>query len=130
MKKEKAAKLSIKELVWYIIAGVAMFAGVFMIIFGIIGHHMGGNLDQNFIKQAEKNIVLDFRIWGIILLASGMLIAVIALVVFAKSADRNIERTIRRQQRLDASITEAMEIRPAVQTIEVESKPVEEKKPE
>ena len=127
MKKENSKKLQVKELIWYFLAGILGFAGLFMMVFGIIGHHLGGNLEQNFIKQAEKNIVLDFRIWGIILLASGLVIALIALVYFARSADRDIEKAIRRQQRLNAQLTEGMEIKPAVQTIEVESTPVDEK---
>lgn len=96
-------------------------------IFGIIGHHMSGNLEQNFIKQAEKSIVLDFRIWGIILLASGTIVALIALVYFAMRADRNNEKILRRQQRLSASSVEGLEIKPAVQTIEVDSTPSEVK---
>lgn len=127
MKKENSKKLQVKELIWYFLAGILGFAGLFMMVFGIIGHHLGGNLEQNFIKQAEKNIVLDFRIWGIILLASGLVIALIALIYFARSADRDIEKAIRRQQRLNAQLTEGMEIKPAVQTIEVESTPVDEK---
>ena len=127
MKKENSKKLQVKELIWYFLAGILGFAGLFMMVFGIIGHHLGGNLEQNFIKQAEKNIVLDFRIWGIILLAAGLVIALIALVYFARSADRDIEKAIRRQQRLNAQLTEGMEIKPAVQTIEVESTPVDEK---
>lgn len=127
MKKENSKKIQFKELIWYFLAGILGFAGLFMMVFGIVGHHLGGSLEQNFIKQAEKNIVLDFRIWGIILLASSLVIALIALVYFARSADRDIEKAIRRQQRLNAQLTEGMEIKPAVQTIEVESTPVDEK---
>ncbi len=127
MKKQNTNKIEFKELIWYFIAGVLAFGGVFMMIFGIIGHHMSGNLEQNFIKQAEKNIVLDFRIWGIILLAAGVVIALIALVYFASKADRNNEKILRRQQRLNTSLTEGMEIKPAVQTIEVDSTLVENK---
>ncbi len=127
MKKQNINKIEFKELIWYFIAGVLAFGGVFMMIFGIIGHHMSGNLEQNFIKQAEKNIALDFRTWGIILLAAGVVIALIALVYFASKADRNNEKILRRQQRLNASLTEGMEIKPAVQTIEVDSTLVENK---
>lgn len=127
MKKQNTNKIEFKELIWYFIAGVLAFGGIFMMIFGIIGHHMSGNLEQNFIKQAEKNIALDFRTWGIILLAAGVVIALIALVYFASKADRNNEKILRRQQRLNASLTEGMEIKPAVQTIEVDSTLVENK---
>ena len=128
MKNKHSKKLSPKELVWYILAGLLIFTGLFMVVFGIIGHQMNVPYEQNFIKQAEKNMFLEFRLFGLIFLGSGMIIGVIALVYFAKTADREIEKTIRRQQRLSSSLTAGMEIKPAVQTIEVE--PEADKKPQ
>lgn len=136
MKKE-VRKISGKELAWYIVAGVVALLGLTSLIFGIVGHHLSVSLDNNFIKQAEKVIVLDFRTWGVIALAGAMVIALITLLVFAKISDRDIEKTIRRQQRIATSnALNDMEIKPAVETIEVEAtpapiaKPVEEKKEE
>ena len=130
MKKENKA-ISRKEIAWYIIAGFIAILGVVSIVFGVIGHHMGGDLSSNFIKQAETKTGLGFRAWGIIAVALGAIIAIITLSVFAKEYDRNIEKTIRRQQRV-VNVNTDMEIRPAVQTIEVESmvKPATEETPE
>ena len=117
-----------KELVWYIVSGVLAVLALTSLVFGIVGHHLPGNLDDNFIKQAEKAIVLDFRTWGVIVLAIAAIIATINLLAFAKSSDREVEKTLRRQQRLaNSSALNEMEIKPAVQTVEVESTPVEEK---
>ena len=125
MKKE-VRKISGKELTWYIIAGVVALLGLTSLIFGIVGHHLSVSLDNNFIKQAEKVIVLDFRTWGVIALAGAMVIALITLLVFAKISDRDIEKTIRRQQRIATSnALNDMEIKPAVETVEVDATPVE-----
>ena len=127
MKKE-ATKREIKgkELVWYIVAGVLAVLALTSLVFGIVGHYLPGSLEDNFIKQAEKNIVLDFRTWGVIVLAAAAIIATIDLLVFAKSSDREVEKTLRRQQRLaNSSALNEMEIKPAVQTVEVESAPVQ-----
>lgn len=132
MKKEKVSK---KELAWYIIGGILAFFGLTLIVFGIIGNHMNTTTDNNFVKQAENavmsalNIKLDFRMWGIIFLLVGMIVVVIALNFNAKKTDREVEKTIRRQQRLNAGMNVNTEVKSAVEIIEdVPSQPVEEKK--
>ena len=119
MKKTSTRKVKVVELVFYILAGVVALVGLTSTVFGIVGHHLNVPLKDNWIKTAESNIVLDFRIWGIILLASAAVIAVIVLVIFAQGADRQYEKTLRRQQRLTSSAVSEMEIKPAVQTVDV-----------
>ena len=128
MKKTSTRKIHPVEIVFYSIAAVLAVVGLVSLTFGIVGHHLTVPLDDNWIKTAEKSIVLDFRIWGLIFLASAALVAVIVLMIFASGADRAYEKTLRRQQRLSSNITDEMEIKPAVETIEVDSTPVEEKK--
>ena len=128
MKKPSTKKIHPVEIVFYSIAAVLAFVGLVSLVFGIVGHHLTVPLDDNWIKTAEKSIVLDFRLWGLILIASAALVAVVVLIIFASGADRAYEKTLRRQQRLNSSITSEMEIKPAVETIEVEAKPVEEEK--
>ena len=107
-------KLSWKEIVWYVISGV----------FAIFGHHMNVPLNENFIKTAENalikalNIPFDFRIWGIIFLFVGLVIAIITLNVHAKKVDREVEKTIRRQQRLNAGLNEEIAVKSAVEIVE------------
>ena len=128
MKEKK--KLSVKpvELVFYIISAVIAFVGLTSMTFGIVGHHLTVPRAENWIKTAEDAIVLDFRIWGLILVAAAAIIAVIVLVIFAHSSDRVYEKTLRRQQRLNSSLASEMEIKPAVETVEVDSNPVEPEK--
>ena len=99
----------------------------------MIGHFMPGSVEDNFVKQAEKNIVLNFTWWGLILIGVAAVIAIIVLLVFAKQADRDTEKTIRRQQRLaSANVMKDMEIKPAVEEIDVGAmvKPATEEKVE
>ena len=125
MKKTSTKKIGVLEIVLYSIAAVVAFVGLVSLTFGIVGQHLTVALDVNWIKTAEANIVLDFRIWGIILVSTAAVMAVIVLMIFASRADRKYEKSLRRQQRLSASAVDNMEIRPAVETVEVDSKPVE-----
>lgn len=117
-------KLSWKEIVWYVISGVFAFGGLILITFGIFGHHMNVPLNENFIKTAENalikalNIPFDFRIWGIIFLFVGLVIAIITLNIHAKKVDREVEKTIRRQQRLNAGLNEEIAVKFAVEIVE------------
>ena len=126
-KKENNRKgLHPVEWVFYSIAAVVAILGIVSLVFGIVGYHLNVPPEDNFIALAEAKIVLNFRYWGLILIGSGALIAVIVLSIFAQSADRKYEKNLRRQQRLSSSKISEMEIKPAVETIEVESKPVTE----
>lgn len=119
----KKKQLSWKELAWYIVGGMVALFGVALMIFGIIGHHIQ-NRSANFVKDAEEALIakikinLDFRMWGIIFLALGMFVVIVALNYFAKKVDRENEKTIRRQQRLSSSLAKDIEVKDAVQIIE------------
>ena len=115
-------KISTKEFIWYAACGIVIVFGIICMVFGIIGYHMPAS--NNFIKDFEAKIPLDLRIWGIIFMAAGVVVAVIALVVNAKKADREIEKKVRREQRLAAQSNMNVEVKSAVQI--VEEKPVEE----
>lgn len=119
----KKQQLSWKELTWYIIGGIVSLFGIALITFGIIGHHISDR-SVNFVKDAEEKLIskikipFDFRIWGIIFMFLGIIIIVVALNYFAKKVDREVEKTIRRQQRLNAGMNTDIEVKSAVQVIE------------
>ncbi len=126
MRKSKGntKRIHVAELILYIVSAVALVVGLTSLTFGIVGHHINVPLEDNWIIKAETSIVLDFRIWGIIIISSAALVSVVTLVAFASGADRQYEKSLRRQQRLSSSAINEMEIKPAVETIEVESNPV------
>ena len=119
-------KISTKEFIWYAACGLVIVFGLICMIFGIVGYHMPAT--NNFIRDFEAKIPLDLRIWGIIFMAIGVLVGVVALVVNAKKADREIEKKNRREQRLAAQNNMDIEVKSAVQI--VEEKPAEEPAPE
>lgn len=120
----KKQKITVVEFVWYAIASVIAIFGIILMVFGIVGHHLPGSLNDNFVKNAEKNLPLPFILSGVILVAIGVVLGIIVLCYYAKKADRDIERTIRRQQRLAAQNSNTITgIKSAVEV-------VEEKQPE
>ena len=129
-------KVSNKEFAWYCVGGIFAVLGLALIIFGIIGDHMHVNLDYNFIKSSEAKreeaikIPFGFRILGIISLALGMLVIIITLNYNAKKVDREVEKTVRRQQRLNAGNGTTIAVKDAVQVLDetpvVEASPAKE----
>ena len=119
-------KVTTKEFIWYLAAGLLAFLGLVAIVFGIIGYHMAGPTGTNFILEFEEKIDFELRFIGLIFIAAGLLLAVIVLLVNAKKADREVEKKIRREQRLAAQANQTIEVKKAVEIIE--EKPVVEVK--
>ncbi len=127
-------KISKKEFAWYVVGSIIAIFGLTLMIMGIVGHHLGGSLSDNFVKTAETKIstslkfTFSFRIAGIIFLSAGVLLLAAALAFNARKTDREVERSIRRQQRISASQA-AVEVKSAVEYIEEPApQPAEEKK--
>ena len=97
-----------KEFAWYVVSGILVFIGVVLIIFDIIGDNIRVSTADNWILTAQNAVIewskinMDWRAWGIIFFLAGALVAVITLSVFAKGADRIVEKEQRRQARLAA----------------------------
>lgn len=134
----KKAKVSRKEIVGYAISGVIALFGVVLIILGIVERHMDVVPSKNYLLNAEQKVMvalgvkIGFRNWGLIFLALGVVIAMIILCVAAKTADRENDRQLRRQQRASSAIDISSEVKKAVEIVEepapeVSEKPVEEK---
>jgi len=119
-----------KEFAWYVVSGILVFIGVVLIIFDIIGDNIRVSVADNWILTAQNAVIewskinMDWRACGIIFFLAGALVAVITLSVFAKGADRIVEKEQRRQARL-AAIKENGGSEDNV--IEVEAKEVESK---
>ncbi len=119
-----------KEFAWYVVSGILVFIGVVLIIFDIIGDNIRVSAADNWILTAQNAVIewskinMDWRAWGIIFFLAGALVADITLSVFAKGADRIVEKEQRRQARL-AAIKENGGSEDNV--IEVEAKEVESK---
>ena len=120
-------KVTTKEFIWYLGCGLLIFLGLICVVFGIIGYHMSSASGANFIETFEAKIKIELRFLGLILIAAGVVLSIGVLLFNAKKADREVEKKIRREQRIAAQNSKTIEVKNAVEVLEV---PVEEKKPE
>ncbi len=109
-------KVTTKEFIWYLVCGFIAFLGLVCIIFGIIGYHMAG--DGNFIEEFEEAIHFELRYLGLILLGASVVLSIIVLLFNAKRADREVEKKVRREQRIAAQNSKTIEVKQAVQVVE------------
>ena len=102
MKKFK--NLSLFEIIWYALTGAVAVWGLTFIVLGIVARNLKSTADLVKANASyAKAMGLGFFNWGMILLATGVVLAVIVLLVFAKQADREVEKQQRRAARLAAS---------------------------
>lgn len=111
-------KVSVKEFIWYAGCGVVVAFGLICIIFGIVGYQMDVLNKYNFVAQFEAKLPFELRYWGLIFIAAGVLVGIIVLLVNAKKADREIEKKLRREQRLQAQNNTTIEVKKAIEVIE------------
>lgn len=127
--------MSVKEFVWYCIGSVIAIFGIILMIFGIIGTHLNTPVSHNFIKSAEQQLMdathipFDFRTWGVMFVLLGVIVLIISLCAFARKADRDNERTVRRQQRLAAASADLAGVKSAVEVVEEAPAPAPEAEP-
>lgn len=99
-------KLAKGELAFYIIAGIFTGLGLALATFGIVGDLLDVTSAQNWILTAETAVItwskipFDWRIWGTLFIAAGVVIAVIDLLYYAKKEDFENDKALRRAQRL------------------------------
>ena len=75
----------------------------------------------NFIEAFESKLKLDLRYIGLILVGGGVAILVVVLLFNAKKADREVEKKVRREQRIAAQSNKTIEVKNAVEVIEVQA---------
>ena len=123
-------KVTNKEFIWYLGCGLLVVLGLIAVIFGIIGYHISGPAEQNFIQKFEDSIHFELRFLGLIFIGAGVALSIAVLVFNAKKADREVEKKIRREQRIAAQQSKTIEVKNAVEIIEEAPKkeePVEAK---
>ena len=98
------AKKNIKELIWYIVAGVFLLFGLSLMVTGIVGEYLPGLEKNNPILRAETQLKgwskLGFMSWGMIFLVVGAIVFVSVLLYYAKKTDIERDRALKRAQRL------------------------------
>ena len=116
---KKKLKISIFELVWYILMGLIAAWGITFITLGIIARNLEPYSDLALADNGWKEVMkTSYFVSGIIILVVAVIAAVIVLCIFAKSADREVEQQQRRAARLAAAS--------AAESAPEEEKPTEE----
>lgn len=118
--KKANRKVSIFEIVWYSLTGAIAVWGLTFLTLGVIVRHLRST-DALYKANAsyEAAMKIGFFNSGLILLPAGVLLAIVVLLVFAKTADREVEKQQRRAARIAAASSAS-----------VDAKPAEEAKPE
>ena len=83
-------KVSIFEIIWYSLCGLAAITGLVFVILGLVGDFGG---------QSVKSL-RDFSTPGFICLPVGTVLAALVLIICAKGNDRAAEAAARRAARL------------------------------
>ena len=97
--KEEKIKISAKEKAWYICSITVAVVGLTFLVLGLVGDLLPyGNL----IQEASDKFFMPWRYFGLIILAVGVVVLILALSINAKKTDRAADRALRRQQRLEA----------------------------
>ena len=116
-------KVTTKEFIWYLACGLIIFLGLTAVIFGIVGYHMTDPVGLNFIQTFEAKIKFELRYIGLIFIGVGVAALIIVLLYNAKKADREVEKKIRREQRIAAQNNKTIEVKKAVEVIEEQAEP-------
>ena len=111
-------KVSTKEFVWYLCCAAVAMLGIISVVFGIIGDHMDASYSKNVIKTFEEAKNINLRFVGLILIAVAVVVSIIVLLFNAKKAERDVEKKIRREQRIAAQSNQTFEVKQAVEVVE------------
>ena len=108
---KKQRKVSIFEIVWYSLTGALALWGLVFIVLGVIARNLTSDAE---LYKADASYAatmkLGFLNSGMILLSVGVVAAIIVLLIFAKTADREVEKQQRRAARLAAANNAAEEV--------------------
>lgn len=103
----KNRKISIFEIVWYVITGGVAIWGLTYVVLGLVHAYYPSTPANNPLTEANDEMIanfgLGFLFWGLIILAIGVISACVVLCVFAKTTDREAEKANRRAARLAAA---------------------------
>lgn len=107
MAKTSNKKYSATEIVFIVISGLFILAGLTLAILSIIGDYLGAG---NWIRQAEQSMVnifkwnVSWRFYGLVIGLIGCIILVIDLWVSSKRADRTAANISSKSERVQINL--------------------------
>ena len=99
---KKKLPVSLFELIWYPICIAVILWGITYVILGLVNQFNDFSSLNSFANDFKGNFKLDLYFWGLIIIAIGVVAAVVVMLFFAKTYDRAADREQRRSARLNA----------------------------
>ena len=99
---KKKLPVSLFELIWYPICIAVILWGITYVVLGLVNQFNDFSSLNSFANDFKGNFKLDLYFWGLIIIAIGVVAAVIVMLFFAKTYDRAADREQRRSARLNA----------------------------
>lgn len=102
MAKKKQAKITIFEIIWYIICVLVILWGVTYVVLGIVNKYN----DISALKKFETGFISTFKLslygWGLIIISIAVVAAVTVMLIYARTFNKAADREERRSARLNA----------------------------
>ena len=97
---KKNRKVSIFEIVWYLICALVILWGITYVALALINKYNDLKDLDKFATKFKSLFGLELYFWGLIIIAIGAVAAVVVMIIFAKTFDRAADREQRRSARL------------------------------
>lgn len=100
---KKAVKIF--EIIWYTLCSLVIVWGLTYIVLGLIAQYANVPDNKNYLLQASNDLAktfggLGFFQWGLIIFSSGVVAAVLVLLIVSGTVDKTSEKAARRAARL------------------------------
>ena len=102
MANSKKLPISIFEIVWYSICAAVIIWGLTYVVLGIVTKYNDFDSLTEFDGKFTNTFGLSLYFWGLLIIAIGVVAAVVVLLFYARVFDRASEREQRRSARLSA----------------------------
>lgn len=99
---KKNRKVSIFEIVWYLLCGLVILWGCTYVVLSLVNKYNELKGLDEFASNFEKTFGLSLYFWGLIIIAIGVVAGVTVMIIYAKTFDRAADREQRRSARLSA----------------------------
>ncbi len=127
---KKNKKVSIFEVIWYLICGLVILWGITYVALSLIDKYNDLADLHKFATKFESAFKLSLYFWGLIIIAIGAVAAVVVMIIFAKTFDRAADREQRRSARLSGLNKKEDKVVAEQKPEVVEEKPEEQPKVE
>ena len=127
---KKNRKVSIFEVIWYLICALVILWGITYVALSLIDKYNDLAELHKFVVKFKSTFKLSLYFWGLIIIAIGAVAACAVMIIFAKTFDRAADREQRRSARLSALNKKEDKVVAEQKPEVVEEKPVEQPKVE